>query len=237
MGGIKSDYSDGMGNGRRKRMKLWEVEIKLLSDFHTAGERRGAVIHVLKDKEDVSYISGSHIKGVLRTEAERIWFGVQGGERKCYLTGAPDGTEKEPAGIKKCDDDAECPICGMFGVPKQEHKKYEEGKVKFTDFFIVNKDKESERERAHVRIKRERGTKEERALFEERTITRGSVFKGFILMRNMGKEEENLLRGAFYSASDYGLGGGRTRGLGWIEIGIKEGTIEDMKEFLKRRRR
>jgi CRISPR/Cas system CSM-associated protein Csm3 (group 7 of RAMP superfamily) len=212
-------------------MKIWEVELRLCSDFHTAGEIRGAVIHILKNKSGMPYIPSSHIKGVVRTEAERIWFGVHGGERKCYVTGAPGGTEENPAGIERCKEEWGCPICGMFGVPEQEHKGYKEAKVKFTDFLLSGENKESER--AHVRIKREIGAKEPRALFTERTIEKGCVFKGFILMRDMEEEAENLLRGALHSASDYGFGGGRTRGLGWVEIKIGEGKLEDMKDFLR----
>lgn len=213
-------------------MKLWEVEIKLLSDFHTAGEKRGAVIHVLKNKKGAPYIPGSHIKGVVRTEAERIWFRVYGGERRCYVTGASDGTKENPAGVTKCRDGEECPICGMFGVLEQEHKGYKEGKVKFTDFFISGENKASER--AHVMINRGKGAKEERALFTEKTIAGGCVFKGFVLMRDIEEEAENLLRGALHSASDYGFGGGRTRGLGCVEIKIEEGKLEDMKDLLRR---
>ena len=211
-------------------MKMWKVELRLCSDFHTAGETRGSVIHVLKSG-NMPLIPGSHIKGVLRTEAERLWFGAQEVERKCYLTGTPDGTEEKPAGIKDCEDKDGCPICGMFGVPKQEDKGYTEAKLKFTDFLCSRTNNESER--THVQINRYTGAKRERALFTEKTVARGSVFRGFILMRALEEEEEKLLRGALHSASDYGFGGGRTRGLGCVEITINEGTMAELKEVLR----
>jgi CRISPR/Cas system CSM-associated protein Csm3 (group 7 of RAMP superfamily) len=210
-------------------MKMWKVELRLCSDFHTAGETRGSVIHVLKSG-NMPLIPGSHIKGVLRTEAERLWFGKEGG-RKCFLTGTPDGTEKEPAGIKKCEDKDGCPICGLFGVPEQENKGYTEAKLKFTDFLCSQANNESER--THVRIDRYKGAKGERALFTEKTVARGSVFIGFILLRALTNGEEKLLRGALRSASDYGFGCGRTRGLGCVEITINEGTMAELKEVLR----
>lgn len=211
-------------------MNVWKVELRLCSDFHTAGETRGSVIHVLKSG-NTPLIPGSHIKGVLRTEAERLWFGAQGVERKCYLTGTPDGTEEKPAGIKDCEEKDGCPICGMFGVPKQEDKEYWEAKLKFTDFLCSHMNNESER--THVRIDRYTGAKGERALFTEKTIARGSVFLGFILLRALTNGEEKLLRGALHSASDYGFGGGRTRGLGCVEITINKGTMVELKEMLR----
>jgi CRISPR/Cas system CSM-associated protein Csm3 (group 7 of RAMP superfamily) len=211
-------------------MNVWKIELRLCSDFHSAGETRGSVIHVLKSGI-TPYIPGSHIKGMLRTEAERIWFSTHGGVRNCYLTGAPDGTEKNPAGVEKCKDEDGCPICSLFGVPEQEEKSYAEAKVKFTDFFCSRGDNESER--AHVKIRRNTGAKEERALFTEKTVARGSVFTGFILMRTLEEAEEKLLHGALRSASDYGFGGGRTRGLGCVDLTINVGTMDGVKELLR----
>ncbi|MCW7077221.1 MAG: RAMP superfamily CRISPR-associated protein [Candidatus Syntrophoarchaeum sp.] len=213
-------------------MKVWEVDIELLSDLHTAGERRGSLINVLR-RDGKVYLPGSHIKGVVRTEAERIWFG-KNGKRICWVTGDPYGTEKEPAGIKPCGDRSGCPVCELFGVPEQERwdERYLDPALRFTDFVLLRDKGVSER--THVMILRDKGSKREGALFSERTIPRGSIFRGFILMiRDLGGGGERLLEGALHSAADYGFGGGRSRGLGWVRVRIdKDSSIGRMKEGL-----
>ncbi len=172
------------------------------------------------------YLPGSHVKGVVRTEAERIWFG-RSGKRLCYITGG--NGEK----IRDCDDPntCECPVCRVFGVTEQEKKgKYTEAKIRFTDFYLTGK----ESERPHVRIDRKTGSKGERALYSERTVSRGGSFRGFIIIRDLNDKEEGLLEGALHSASDYGFGGGRSRGLGLGAIVIdKTVSFDTVKDALK----
>jgi len=208
-------------------MNVWEIEVKLLSDLHTSGERRGSVVDIMR-RDGKPYLPASHVKGVVRTEAERIWFGCKG-ERPCYIT---DMKEKR---IWCCDDSNNygCPVCGMFGVPEQEKKEgdeYTEAKIRFTDFYLTGK----ESERPHVRIDRKTGSKRRRALYSERTVSRGGSFRGFIIIRDLNDEEEGLLEGALHSASDYGFGGGRSRGLGLAEIVIdKNVSFDAVKNALK----
>jgi CRISPR/Cas system CSM-associated protein Csm3 (group 7 of RAMP superfamily) len=208
-------------------MNVWEIEIKLLSDLHTSGERRGSVVDIMR-RDGRPYLPASHVKGVVRTEAERIWFGCKG-ERPCYITDVKDRR------IWDCDDPNNygCPVCGMFGVPEQERRKgdkYTEAKIRFTDFYLTG----NESERPHVRIDRKTGSKGRRALFSERTVSRGGSFRGFIIIRDLNDKEEGLLEGAFHSASDYGFGGGRSRGLGLVEIVIdKTASFDTVRDALK----
>ena len=212
-------------------MNVWEIEVKLLSDLHTSGERRGSVVDIMR-RDGKPYLPASHVKGVVRTEAERIWFGCKG-ERPCYITDVKDKR------IWDCDDPihGECPVCRIFGVPEQEKKKqghekkkYTEAKIKFTDLYL----KGSESERTHVRIERKTGSKSSRALFSEKTTSRGGSFRGFVIIRDLNDNEERLLEGALHSASDYGFGGGRSRGLGLAEIKIdKNVSFDAVKSALK----
>ncbi|MGC8913101.1 MAG: RAMP superfamily CRISPR-associated protein [Thermoplasmata archaeon] len=51
--------------------EIWKLKITLLTDFNTAGGRKGSTIGVLKDDKFV-YIPATHIKGVVRSEIERF---------------------------------------------------------------------------------------------------------------------------------------------------------------------
>ena len=64
-------------------MKVWKITLTLKDDFHTRGEIKGASIDVLRDAEGNIFIPASNIKGVIRTEAERIL----PNKPECYITG------------------------------------------------------------------------------------------------------------------------------------------------------
>jgi len=52
-------------------MQVWKLTITLKTDFNTAFMRRGSTIWPLKDEKFV-YIPGTHIKGVVKCELERM---------------------------------------------------------------------------------------------------------------------------------------------------------------------
>ncbi len=206
--------------------KIIELRIKLKDDFHTTGLEKGSTIDVLKDNEGNFYIPGTHIKGVVRTEAERL-FGVG-----CQITDIDK--ESKISKIKTCTNPEtnECPICRMFGSPNLEGKEFLVPKLRFLDFHSDGNEAST---RTHVSIKRDTGSKTDKALYTEKTVPKGTEFTGYIMIRKeLNNKEEKLLKGAIYSASHYGFGGNRSRGLGGVEIvKYEEISKEDFIKNLK----
>ncbi len=201
-------------------LTIKELRIKLKNDFHTTGLAKGSTVDILKDNQENIYIPATHIKGVIRTEAERLY--GAGCQITCF-------NEKSKMITCKTPDSAECPICRMFGSPNLEGKEILVSKLRFLDF---RSDGNETSERTHASIDRDTGSKTDKALFTEKTVPEGTEFAGYILIRKELKDmEEKLLKGAIHSAAHYGFGSGRSRGLGGIEI-IKYKEISK-KEFIK----
>lgn len=195
-------------------MKAWKITLTLKDDFHTRGESRGAIIDVLRDAEKNVFIPASHIKGVVRTEAERI----MPNKPECYITGKGNKEGPSPCDYKN----TKCIICPLFGFADQEKLggRYQGGKLKFLDFYTSTKDLI---ERVHVRIDRETGAHDEEALYMEKIVPKNTKFIGIIMARtDLNEEEDKLLEGAIHSAAHYGFGGGRSRGLGTVEVDIEK---------------
>ena len=206
--------------------KIMELRIKLKEDFHTTGLEKGSIIDVLKDIEGNFYIPATHIKGVVRTEAERLL------EVGCRIT---DIDENDKIITCTNPEKAECPICRMFGSPNLEGKEFLVPKLRFLDFHSEENEVST---RTHVSIKRGTGSKTDEALYAEKTVPKDTEFTGYIMIRKIKEElkdkEEKLLKGAVYSASHYGFGSNRSRGLGGVEIvKYEEISREDFIKNLK----
>lgn len=192
-------------------MKILKVSLKFKNDFHTTGETKGSLIDFLKDQKDIPYIPATHIKGIMRTEAERILRSVE--NIPCFITGNP--------GIILCDEIKKggyrCDVCRMFGVPDTEGGgDYREGKIRVTDFRTNNTVKANSR--MHVSIKRDTQTKSEHALFSMLSVPEKTEFTGYILIRNdLTENETKLLHASLHSMAHYGIGKDRSRGHGGIE--------------------
>ena len=198
---------------------VMKLRIRFVENFHTTGRITGSVIDVLRSKNG-PYIPGSHIKGVVRTEAERIWFSAKGLE-PCNITEMKEGFH--------CPNEGKCPICGMFGFPNQKDKEYREGVLRFYD--AVQKNVKLSPIRTHVSMDREKESGVKGGLYSEKSIEANSVFEGFIVIRRpLTEEEEGLLRGAVESAGWYGLGRDRSRGMGGAEMEVVSSNIEELVE-------
>ena len=103
---------------------------------------------------------------------------------------------------------------------------FSDAKLRFLD-GICNNGKVTRR--THVSIERSRETKRAGALYTEVVLSKGSVFESAIIVKKMTEDEEKLLVAAVRSAGDYGFGGGRSRGLGFVSVNISE---IDEKELL-----
>lgn len=210
-------------------MDIWQVTLKLKTDFITSGDARGSLIDLLQDDKKRLFIPATHIKGVVRTEAERIY----PEKPTCFITGSPDGTKEEPSEITVCNNpiNGKCPICRLFGAPNQRRVSYFHPILRFIDFYCSDRNTMI---RTHVSINRESGAKRGEALFAKRLVSKGSEFTGYVLMsEKLSDDERNLLCGAFYSAAHYGFGSDRSRGLGTVEVSITGSSVDALKENLR----
>lgn len=202
-------------------MNIWKIVLVTTSDFHTSSEAKGSTIDYLRDVNNIPYIPGTHIKGVMRTEAERILRSTQGID--CWITGdiKMDGaSEDNKRPIKTCEElkngNYGCDVCRVFGMPNDNGGKYREGKIRITNF---NADGEViSASRMHVSIDRDTMSNKKGALFQTRVVPKGCKFTGHIITKNLSEDEEKLLKGSLYSMAHYGLGGNRSRGLGSVAI-------------------
>ncbi len=213
-------------------MKIVKISILFKNDFHTTGEAKGSLVDFLKDSEENPYIPATHIKGIMRTEAERILRSVE--DIPCYITGDP-----EAARVTLCDEvkngGFRCDVCRIFGVPNTEGGgDYREGKIRVTE-FKTDKNDVPAIARMHVSIKRETQTKSEHALFNMHSVPSKTEFTGYILIREALTDSENkLLHASIHSMAHYGIGKDRSRGLGGIDSteGLKISEISH-DEYLK----
>lgn len=212
-------------------MKVMKLRIELKDDFHTSGSAQGSRCDVLRCGEKF-IIPGSHLKGVIRTEAERIWFSAMD-LKPCRITYMTERFH--------CTNPGACPICTMFGKPNQRDDLegqgegaagYQEGVLRFYDAIMVQGGR-SPSPRTHASIDRGTESNVSGALYSVSVLGRGSVFEGFVVMRHEMTEKENrLLRGAVASAGWYGLGKERSRGLGRVEMTLTESSMEELIEEL-----
>jgi len=215
-------------------MKIWKIGLVADSDFHTYGDSKGSTLDYLKDAEGMPFIPGTHIKGVMRTEAERILRSIQGID--CWITGDLDmedniASKENPRKVKTCDalgkGEYGCDVCRVFGVPSGKGGKvYREGKIRVTD-FRAEKNPISV-SRMHVSIDRGMLSNKSGALHRIQLVPAGSRFTGYIITKKLVESEEKLLKASLHSMVDYGLGGERSRGLGSFKLEpVKEVSYED----------
>ncbi len=197
---------------------IWRAVLECTSGFHTMGDVEGSYIDYLKDPVGhYPYIPATHVKGVMRCEAERLLRGAQQ-MPDCSITGDPK--------IRLCDDIRKgrfgCAVCRIFGPPRTDgitNKNYLEGSIRVTDFRAVKPKSVLSEQRTHVVINRDTQTKEKRHLFSKNIVSSGTKFRGFIILReDLDETDQNLLIASIQAMADYGLGGNRSRGLGAVRL-------------------
>lgn len=201
-------------------MIFWELEITFEEDFHSGSGKEGATLDIVRNSHDRAIIPASTIKGIIRQEVERILL-AKGMKDPCNITDRLEGETLDCPGI--------CPSCIIFGRPSLESKEFKEGKLRITDLVEVGGSKHTIR--PHVRIDRGRGKHAAGALFFEKAVPRGTKFRGFLIARlPMTKEEMDFWKAGLWSASHYGIGSGRSRGMGLIRFDVKEVEREEFKK-------
>jgi len=202
-------------------MKICKITLLADSDFHNYGDSKGSTLDFLKDAEGSPYIPGTHIKGVMRTEAERLLRSTEGID--CWITGdldMVDASKENKRSIKTCraleKGGYGCDVCRVFGVPHTKGDKYREGKIRITDFRADKNHRTVSR--IHVSIDRDLLSNRGGSLHKIQLVPIGTEFTGYIITKNLAESENKLLKASLYSMIHYGLGGERSRGLGSFKL-------------------
>ena len=193
-------------------MKLVEhakltATMRLKSGEHTgSGEKGhyGEPLSVMKSlRTTLPYLPGSSIKGKMRHLLE-----ITTGQTK-------DG---KPCGC------GSCPICLLFGSGESNTTK-EASRLIFRDCFLTDAsasliEKIDTEKKAGVRIDRKTGKAADKALYSLERIPDGAEFSVEISARVFDQDDkvgikEWLLTGLYLTEED-AVGGGGTRGSGWI---------------------
>jgi len=204
-------------------MKTLHVELTCTSDLHIGGQSQGSFLDYLKLRKGEPYIPATHVKGIMRCEAERILRTTQG--IPCAITGMANG---EDHGIRLCPEleregKYRCCICSLFGSPNLKGGgDYREGKIRVMNFTLKTPGRANSGLRTHVSIDRDKGRAFTGALYTMNTVSHGTVFSGDIIVREPleEKDEKPLLLASIHAMADYGLGSERSRGLGRMKCAV-----------------
>ncbi len=189
-----------------------DVRITFKTSFHTTGNRwlwgadKASAISV----DDSYVIPATTLKGLLRSNAESIlrsW-----GIRTCV------GTRPETL----CHNaQALCLVCQVFGNSRQI------AALKFTD--VVPLDRVSSQIRSGVVINRQRRVAFPQRLFSIETVEAmpvewAAVWEGYFNQEERARKAAALILLAANLSS--AIGGGRSRGLGWVEKWNIQGMLD-----------
>lgn len=196
---------------RLKEFLQLTVIIRFKSPFHIGSGEKGhygepsSVIKSLQTQ--LPYIPGSSIKGKLRHLLETTYAADR------IKTGQPCGCGK-------------CQICLLFGSGKSDSTK-EPSRLIFRDCFLPDEsasliEKIGTEKKAGVRIDRKTGKAADKALYSVERIPEGCEFDLNVSARIFEGDDKNamkqwLITGLSLLEQD-AIGGGGTRGSGWVEI-------------------
>lgn len=202
---------------------LLHYEITTISDLHIGGhstiEPAEVDNPVIKNSEGSPIIPGSSLKGVLRTEAERLLRGL-GVNEVCDIF--------DRAKIGGCN---ECPVCKLFGG------KDLAASIRFKD-CITSQKKTFIRD--GVAIDRQKRKAKKSGKFDFEVVPKGTLFSGKLTIENTRLEEKKYAKlGAILSLFDFfnscsgSLGHATSRGFGEVELQVKKFSIISAEDYLK----
>lgn len=188
---------------------------------------------VLKDTSGNPVIPGSSIKGVVRSQFERVMRTIESskqgscgvfGEENCLR---PDDRKKlNPEQLY----DKSCQTCRLFGGIAVA------GKLRFKDaeYISQNGKKCQYEKRDGVGIDRDTGSVSGNAKFDYEIIPRGSRFRFTLIAENLDDEQKKqldfvigLLDGTLIPGDYLAFGGKTTRGLGRMRLeNVKKETVD-----------
>lgn len=208
---------------------LIQYTVETKSDMHIGGHGSTTPSDVdnptLKNGQDYPIIPGSSLKGVLRTEIERLLKGLN-----IDVCTVPEvcKSKRNKEIIRK--DKPDCPVCILFGGAELA------GSVRIKD-ATANSKKTMIRD--GVAIERKTRKAKGGAKYDIEAVPQGTEFYGDIVIENLDiSEYEKAKLGALLSLVDFfnscsgGIGHATSRGFGQINISIDNLKIITASDYL-----
>ncbi len=209
----------------------WDIITK--SDLHIGGHGSSGPadvdLPVLRNSDDFPVIPGSSLKGVLRTEFERILRG--GGFEVCTIPDVCYSSRwmKEHQERKNQPIDP-CLVCQLFGSGRNS------APVRIRD---LTANKKGTVIRDGVAIDRKTRKALENAKYDLEAVPKGTIFSGEVTIDNCSLKGQNFARlggllslVSFFNACAGTIGHSVSRGYGEVEIRIHEIKIISAKDYL-----
>ena len=209
----------------------WEIVTK--SDLHIGGHGSSGPadvdLPVLRNSEDYPIIPGSSIKGVLRTELERLLRGI--GIDVCTV---PDVCYSSGWLKKQTEEKNEpfdpCLVCQIFGSGGNSSP------VRIRD---ATADKKVTVIRDGVAIDRKTRKARQGSKYDLEAVPKGTSFSGCVTLENctLYKKENARIGGLlslveFFNSCSGTMGHAVSRGYGEVEVNIREIRIISAKDYL-----
>lgn len=209
----------------------WEIVTK--SDLHIGGHGSSGPadvdLPVLRNSEDYPIIPGSSIKGVLRTELERLLRGIGIDvctvPDVCYSSGWLDKHQE-----KKDKPFDPCLVCQIFGSGGNSSP------VRIRDATV---DKKMTVIRDGVAIDRKTRKARQGSKYDLEAVPKGTVFSGDVTLENCTLYGKNYARVGgllslveFFNSCSGTMGHAVSRGYGEVEVSIREIRIISADDYL-----
>mgnify|MGYP001172763306 CR=1 FL=1 len=199
---------------------ILEYTITTKSDLHVGGhstiEPAEVDNPVIKNSEGYPIIPGSSLKGILRTETERLLRGL--GVEVCDIF-----DRSSRGGCNKCS------VCQLFGG------KDLASSIRIKDSTALQKKTFI---RDSVAIDRQKRKARDGGKFDLEVVPKGTLFSGKLVIENTGlKEYEYSKLGAILSLFDFfnscsgSIGHATSRGFGEVEIDIKSFNVISAEDY------
>lgn len=201
---------------------LVNYEVLTLSDLHIGGhtttEPADVDNPVIKNAESYPIIPGSSLKGVLRTEMERLLRGLSLNTEICDVLG------KDRGGCNVC------PVCKLFG-----------GKDLASSIRIKDATANSKRTmvRDGVAIDRKKRKAKDGGKYDTEVVPKGTLFTGICTIENTGLGiYEHAKLGAFLSLLDFfnecsgSIGHASSRGFGEVKLKVTGISLITAQDYL-----
>jgi len=214
----------------------------------------GTDLPVVKDSLDRPYISGSSIKGVVRSNVEKILRSLEGFKKMsavgifaCDIFSNPCITQEGVKEIKKkythdggLDEDKflnecwekTCLTCRIFG------SQWSASRIYFKDMYLSDEGGFVSTEiRDGVAIDRDTGTAKPKMKYDYEIVPAGVSFKLDIILENMEDWEAGIIGLVFklWQEGEIAIGGKTSAGLGWGRLNnldIKNVDSDNFLEFI-----
>ena len=202
-------------------LRRFEIEVRALSPLLIGGQSspsHGGDKASAHDATGRPVIPASALQGALRIELERLLRGRDGEDAVCGANPAPGG---------ESPGECECPVCRLFGA-----EGYGIGSLRLEDGVLTEASNLQAVLRPQVAVGRRTGSAvAQHLVFLEPMASAGDeppvfVARGHLALRTASETAEDLEQDLRHleaaCAALTGLGGGKARGLGWVECTLRK---------------